>query len=106
VPRCNYSITVCGARGKQKAIEDNIGGHINRKLYHNNIFLSASNCFQYSQCARSQDSVVGIATSNGLDDRGIGVRVPVGSRIFSTQPSMQWVPGVKRPGREVDHTSN
>jgi hypothetical protein len=30
---------------------------------------------------RSQDSVVGIATSYGLDDREVGVWVPVGSRI-------------------------
>jgi hypothetical protein len=28
--------------------------------------------------------VVDIATSYGLDDRGVGVRVPVGSRIFSS----------------------
>jgi hypothetical protein len=28
-------------------------------------------------------SVFGIATSYGLDDRGVGVRVPVGSRIVS-----------------------
>jgi hypothetical protein len=27
---------------------------------------------------------VGIATGYGLDDRGVGVRVPVGSRIFSS----------------------
>jgi hypothetical protein len=27
---------------------------------------------------RSRDSVVGIAASYGLDDRGVGVRVPVG----------------------------
>jgi hypothetical protein len=61
---------------------------------------------------------VGIATSYGLDDRGVGVRVMVGSRIFSspdrpvlrfTQLRIQWVPGalspgVKRPGREVDHS--
>jgi hypothetical protein len=33
---------------------------------------------------RSRDSSVGIATSYGLDDRGIGVRVPVGSRILSS----------------------
>jgi hypothetical protein len=60
----------------------------------------------------SRDSVVGIATGYGLDDRGVGVRVPVGSRIFSTsskpalgstQPPSQWVPGVTRPGREADH---
>jgi hypothetical protein len=65
----------------------------------------------------SKDSVVGIATGYGLDDRGVGIRVPVGSRIFSTsskptlgstQPPVQWVlgasPGVKRPGREADHS--
>jgi hypothetical protein len=58
-------------------------------------------------------------TGYGLDDRGVGVRVPVGSRIFSsprrperlrsTQPPIQWVPGalspgVKRQGREADHS--
>jgi hypothetical protein len=67
---------------------------------------------------RSRDSVVGIATSYVLDDRGVGGRVPVGSRIFSkssrpalrsTQPPIQCLsgtlsPGVKRPGREVDHS--
>jgi hypothetical protein len=61
----------------------------------------------------SRDSSVGIATGYGLDDRRIGVRVPVGSRIFSTssipilgptQPPIQWVPGVKRPWREADHS--
>jgi hypothetical protein len=30
------------------------------------------------------DSVVGIATGYGLDFRGLGDRVPVGSRIFSS----------------------
>jgi hypothetical protein len=30
------------------------------------------------------NTIVGIATSYGLDDRGVGVRVPVGSRIFSS----------------------
>jgi hypothetical protein len=71
-----------------------------------------------SSLLRSQDSVVGIATGYGLDDRGVIVRVPVGSRIFSTlsrpaleptQPSIQWVLGalslgVKRPGHEADHS--
>jgi hypothetical protein len=32
--------------------------------------------------ARRRDSPVGIATSYVLDDRGVGDRVPVGSRIF------------------------
>jgi hypothetical protein len=69
--------------------------------------------------AGSRGSSVGIATGYGLDDRGVGVRVLVGSRIlFSTssgqalgptQPPIQWVPGVlspaiKRPGREAHHS--
>jgi hypothetical protein len=70
---------------------------------------------------RSRDSSVGIATSCRLDDRRVGVRVPVGSRIFSSsdRPDRLWgppnllpiqcvpralSPGVKRPGREVDHS--
>jgi hypothetical protein len=32
----------------------------------------------------SRDNVVGIATGYGLDDRGVGVPVPVGSRILSS----------------------
>jgi hypothetical protein len=37
-------------------------------------------------------SAVGIATRNGLDDKGVGVRVPVGSRIFSSpcHPDSFW----------------
>jgi hypothetical protein len=39
----------------------------------------------------SRDSVVGIATSYGLDDRGVGVRVPVGSRIFTSLNRPDWL---------------
>jgi hypothetical protein len=48
-----------------------------------------------------------IATGYGLKDRGVGVRVPVGARIFSassrpalgpTRPRIQWVPGALTPG--------
>jgi hypothetical protein len=69
---------------------------------------------------RSRDSAVGIATGYGLDDRGVGVRVPLGSRIFSApcRPDRLWGPpnllyneyralyprGVKRQGREADHS--
>jgi hypothetical protein len=38
----------------------------------------------YVGSERNRDSVVGITTGYGLDDRGVGVRVPVGARIFST----------------------
>jgi hypothetical protein len=60
-------------------------------------------CTIYNIYKGSQDSVVGIATGYRLDDRGLGVRVLVGSRIFSmssrpavgsTQSHIQWVPGL------------
>jgi hypothetical protein len=65
-----------------------------------------------------RDSIVSIATGYGLDDRGVGVLVPVMARFNSTasrpvleptQPSIQLVPGalspvVNRPGREADHS--
>jgi hypothetical protein len=35
---------------------------------------------------RSRDSSVGIATGYGLDDGGLGVRFPIGSRIFTSGP--------------------
>jgi hypothetical protein len=46
----------------------------------------------------------------GLDGRVVGVRFPVESTIFfpplgSTQPDIQWVPGVKRQALEADHSS-
>jgi hypothetical protein len=42
----------------------------------------------------SRDSVVGIATGYELDDRGIGFRVPVVLRIFSSsnRPNRLWGP--------------
>jgi hypothetical protein len=69
---------------------------------------------------RSRDSAVGIATGYGLDDRGVGVRVLAGSRIFSSsrRPDRLWGPPillshgyrrlfsreVKGPGREAGHS--
>jgi hypothetical protein len=71
----------------------------------------------------SQDSVVArsLVTGYGLDDRGFGIRVAVGSRIFSSQPGpvRLWdppnllyngrAPGalssmVERPGPEANHS--
>jgi hypothetical protein len=43
---------------------------------------------------RSRESAVGIATGYGLGDGGVGVRVPVGSRILSSsrRPERLWGP--------------
>jgi hypothetical protein len=63
--------------------------------------LSTLGNFTYSLEIRSlsctcmgRDSSVGIATSYGLDDRGVGVRVPVGSGILSSprRPDRLWGP--------------
>jgi hypothetical protein len=42
----------------------------------------------------SRDSAVGTATGYGLNDRGVGVQVPLGSRIFSSlrRPDGLWGP--------------
>jgi hypothetical protein len=70
--------------------------------------------FAYISILSNRDSVVGIPIGYELEDRGVEVTVPVGSRIFSSprppNPSIQWVPGalppgVKRQGREADHSS-
>jgi hypothetical protein len=43
---------------------------------------------------RNRDSAVSIVTVYGLDDRGVGVRVPVGSGMFSSRhrPDRFWGP--------------
>jgi hypothetical protein len=47
----------------------------------------------------SRDNIVGKATSYGLDDRGVGVRVPVGSVIFFSpcHPGRLWGPPNRLP---------
>jgi hypothetical protein len=48
----------------------------------------------FSGIVTSRGSLVGIATHYGLNDRGVGVQVPVGSRIFSSprRPDRLWGP--------------
>jgi hypothetical protein len=48
----------------------------------------------------NRDKIVDIATGYWLDDRGVGIRVPVGSRIFSSprRPNRLWGPGGKTAG--------
>jgi hypothetical protein len=73
------------------------------------------------QLLGSWDSAVSIAPAYGFGGRGFGVRVPVGVRFFSSprRPDLStgplsllsneyrrlFLPGVKRPGREADHSS-
>jgi hypothetical protein len=55
---------------------------------------SRCNSISSSYLLRSRNSAVGIATGYGLDDGGVGVRVPVGSRNFSSprRPDLLWGP--------------
>jgi hypothetical protein len=48
----------------------------------------------------SRDSAVGMATSYGLDDRSVEVRVPVRSRpvLGPIQPPIQWIAKALSPG--------
>jgi hypothetical protein len=83
-------------------------------------FFSSDNIFNMATpLIQSWDSSVGIATGYGLGDQGVGVRVPVEARIFTSpcRPDRLWgarnllsngnqglSPGVKRPERETDHS--
>jgi hypothetical protein len=69
---------------------------------------------------KNRDSSVGVATGYGLDDRMNGVRISAGVGNFSLRHRVQtgsgahpasysvgtkgFFPGVKRPGREADHS--
>jgi hypothetical protein len=63
-------------------------------LQHLQVIYRACIFAAYCVSRRSRDSVVGIATGYRLDDRGVGVPVIVGSRIFSSPrpPGMLWRP--------------
>jgi hypothetical protein len=80
---------------------------IEKHLSHSERSLVVLQCFQQFRCftkyyfhiiisytllTGSRVSAVGIATGYGLDDRGVGVRVPVGSRIFTSpcRPDRLW----------------
>jgi hypothetical protein len=52
------------------------------------------NIFVDTSISRSRVNVIGITIGYGLDYRGFGVQVPVGSRIFSSPrlPDRLWDP--------------
>jgi hypothetical protein len=74
--------------------------------------------FNYSVLIEEPGQLSGIVLGYGLDDRGfesrqgLGIFFPTSASrpaLGPTQPPMQWVPGalslgVKRPGREADHS--
>jgi hypothetical protein len=100
---------------------ENAGRHTDITISHAKVILQIVEGTRemYVKNIISRKNKVGIATGYGLGDRGVGVRVPVGSRIFSSPrlPDRLWGPpnllsneyqglslGVKRPGREADHS--
>jgi hypothetical protein len=69
------------------------------KIRLNQNYISLKICYRrksqdHTLAVRSRDSAVGKATGYGLDDRGVGVRAPVGPRIFSSprRPDRLWGP--------------
>jgi hypothetical protein len=58
----------------------------------NRIHASWNDC--YGRVYKSRDSAVGIPTGYGMDDQGVGVRVPVWARIFTSprRPDRLWGP--------------
>jgi hypothetical protein len=80
----------CSAEGKEGR-KEYIGIYVIHVCVFVFVFVRACVCV----CVwRSRDSAVGITTGYGLDDRGVGVWVPVGSRIFSSanRPGRHWGP--------------
>jgi hypothetical protein len=60
----------------------------------------------YHRLMRNRDSSVGIALSYGLDDQDSRVRFPAGAVNSSLHHCGVLSLGVKRPGREADHSSH
>jgi hypothetical protein len=66
-----------------KALDIKMNSHLQETSYLKNVkdvfFFSP-----YCTIIKSQESIVGIVTGYGLDDQGVGVQVPVGTRIFTS----------------------
>jgi hypothetical protein len=102
---------------------NNTGNSALSGVFVNNALVLKVVIFNISYCKdnvkRSRGSVIGIETGYGLDDRWIGVAVPLGATISSSprRSDRLWSPpnflsnryrlspGLKRPGREADHSA-
>jgi hypothetical protein len=72
--------TICSVHSEQRE-------HFNNVDVHKTVRVAAEACSAFSCVLNSngsRDSSVGIAIGCGLDDLRVGVRVPVGSIIFSS----------------------
>jgi hypothetical protein len=88
VPRCNiFQNSSRSVLTNLNTNVENVVGSVLRVTHGKSIYA----CIRNS--GESRDSIVGIVTGYGLDDPGVGVRVPVGSRIFaSRRPDWPWGP--------------
>jgi hypothetical protein len=105
------------SRWEQKSVIQSVAKSLYRLSY---LELLTKMLYAILTSPTAVDSVVGLATDYGLEERGVGVRVVVKVKNFlsstssrpalgSTQTPIQWVPGtlspeVKRPGREADQS--
>jgi hypothetical protein len=127
IPTCSYDSVVRNACFHIRTNNIRTADPQQDKLYlvwhyfgHCTCHIYSDNFSTFTVKHESRDSVVAVATGYGLDDGGVGVRVPVESRIFSSPrcPYRLWGPpsllfngyrglfpaGVKRPGREADNS--
>jgi hypothetical protein len=124
----NFNEHVIGSRLNHRS--SNRGSDIHPEVYHSSFpevqqFLNVNFLHSPQKTVKMFKILfiyvgVEIATGNGLDCRGVGVRVPLGLRFFSfpRRPDRLWGPpsflsmgycaaiymGVKRLWRETDHS--
>jgi hypothetical protein len=110
-----------GSQWFQLALQSRSSPEVNGSAYFGGIFISCiwewiggggrRNCSY--RWALFISKVAGIATAYGLDDRGVRFRSPSWVKYFllstsfrpalgPTQPPIQGLPGVRRPGSEAD----